>query len=69
MPFWVAAELVFVAENWHMPPDVWLRQDARIRASMLKYNRLRGEARTRYKSSGVDDDVPSALPPVNIKRF
>lgn len=41
---WLADELVFVAKTWHLAPDVWLRQDNRVRRSMLKHARLAGDA-------------------------
>lgn len=41
---WLTDELVFVAKTWHLAPDVWLRQDNRVRRSMLKHARLAGDA-------------------------
>lgn len=63
LPYWLAAELVFVAEQWHIPPSVWLEQDVQVRSAMLKYSRLRAQARAAAHDGGSprvwqEDDLP-----------
>lgn len=37
--------MVYVAENWHIDPETWLRVDMRIRLDIWRYVNLREEAK------------------------
>lgn len=64
LPLKLAEELVWVAEQFHIPPNVWLDQEMQVRDAMIKFVKLRGLAREtragRRAPVDLTDDVLSA---------